>query len=135
MGLQSQKSHTHTNEQIGCSNEEVQFKERRQLENLLFLSLDARSGSCSQHILCFYPICDKGYGYRGNGLGHRLIFLQAGVKPGAGVTRDKGNLLALLHNSSSSNRVGRTQPLGRGCWEILTDKPVRILTVPATVCA
>lgn len=28
-------------------------------------------------------------------------------------------------------RVGRTQPLGRGCWEILTDKTMRMLTVPA----
>lgn len=78
---------------------------------------------------CFRLLCDKGYGCRGNGLGHRLV-LQAGVKPGAEQQeRDKGN--ALHHNSSRCNRVGRTEPLGGGCWEILTEKPLRILTEAA----
>lgn len=81
-------------------------------------------------VFCLF--CDKGYGYQGNGLGPGMI-LQAGVKPGAQQQeRHKGNLLVLLHNSSHRIRVGRRQPLGRGCWEMLTDKPPRILTVPTS---
>lgn len=94
------------------------------------------SGPCfgSQRILCFQPFCDKGYGYRGNGLGRRLIS-QAEVKPGAEEQeKDKGNLLTLLHNSLCRNRVGRAQPLGQGCWEILTDKPLRIQYPVVSVC-
>lgn len=43
-------------------------------------------------------------------------------------TKKKRHCAMTLHAAA---RVGRTQPLGRGCWEILTDKTMRMLTVPA----
>lgn len=44
----------------------------------------------------------------------------------------EGQRQAVGHGPSSS-RVGRTQPLGRGRCEALTDKPLRMLTVTASL--